>query len=155
MAPSVGGVERPSPRPRPIRSHYLVQLAQHLDCSPLERACAAYQHSTGPGAQATHAVPRLVRALLVKYLRKLSLRELKDEIRTNLAGKWFVGYSLFETGPDHSTLARFEQWGIAHQACSFFDEVLRQLDEDLPAERQQPQIGDPYALRANAAQETL
>jgi hypothetical protein len=33
--------------------------------------------------------------------------------------------------------------------------VLRQIDQDLPAERQQPQIGDTYALRANAAQETL
>ena len=136
-------------------SHYLVQLAQHVDWGPLERACATYQHSTGPGAQATHAVPRLVRALLVKYLRNLSLRELEDAIQTNLLVKWFVGYSLFERGPDHSTLARFEQWVIAHQARTFFDEVLRQIDQDLPTERQQPQIGDTYARRANAAQETL
>ena len=34
-------------------------------------------------------------------------------------------------------------------------QVLRQIDQDLPTERQQPQIGDTYALRANAAQETL
>ena len=66
------------------RSHYLVQLTQHLDCTPLEQACAAYQHSAGPGNHATHTVPRLVRALLVKYLRNLSLRELEDEIRTRL-----------------------------------------------------------------------
>jgi hypothetical protein len=136
-------------------SHYLVQLAQHVDWGPLERACAAYQHSTGPGAQATHAVPRLVRALLVKYLRNLSLRELEDEIQTHLLVKWFVGYRLFERGPAHSTLARFEQWVIAHQARSFFDAVLRQIDQEWPTERQQPQIGDTYALRANAAQETL
>jgi hypothetical protein len=137
------------------RSHYLVQLAQHLDCTPLEQACATYQHTAGPGRYARHTVPRLVRALLVKYLRNLSLRELEDEIRTNLASKWFVGYSPFEAGPDHSTLERFEQWVIAHQARTFFDEVLHQIDQDLPAERQQPQIGDTYALRANAAQETL
>ena len=135
-------------------SHYLVQLAQHVDWGPLERACAPYQHSTGPGAQATHPVPRLVRALLVKYLRNLSLRELEDEIQTNRLVKWFVGYRLFESGPDHSTLARFEQWVIAHQARSFFDAVLRQIDQEWPTERQQPQIGDTYALRANAAQET-
>ena len=136
-------------------SHYLVQLTQHLDCTPLEQACATYQHTTGPGRYATHTVPRLVRALLVKYLRNLSLRELEDDIRTNLASKWFVGYSPFEAGPDHSTLERFEQWVIAHQARTFFDAVLQQIDQDLPAERQQPQIGDTYALRANAAQETL
>jgi IS5 family transposase len=137
------------------RSHYLVQLTQHLDCTPLEQACATYQHTAGPGNHATHTVPRLVRALLVKYLRNLSLRELEDDIRTNLASKWFVGYSPFEAGPDHSTLARFEQWVIAHQARTFFDEVLRQIDQDCPEERRQPQIGDTYALRANAARETL
>lgn len=137
------------------RRHYLVQLAQHLDCTPLEQACATYQHTAGSGNRATHTVPRLVRALLVKYLRNLSLRELEDDIRSNLASKWFVGYSPFEAGPDHSTLERFEQWVIAHQARTFFDAVLRQIDQDLPAERQQPQIGDTYALRANAAQETL
>ena len=84
--------------------HFLVQLATLLDWGPLERACAPYQHTAGPGNHATHTVPRLVRALLVKYLRNLSLRELEGEIQTNLLVKWFVGYSLFESGPDHSTL---------------------------------------------------
>lgn len=136
-------------------SHYLVQLAQHLDCTPLEQACAAYHHTAGPGNRATHTVPHLVRALLIKYLRNLSLRGLEEEIRTNLVVKWFVGYTLFEAGPDHATLERFEQWVITHQARTFFDEVLRQIDADCPEARQQPQIGDTYALRANAARETL
>ena len=137
------------------RRHYWVQLTQRLDCTPLEQACATYQHTAGPGNHATHTVPRLVRALLVKYLRNLSLRELEDEIQTNLLVKWFVGYRPFEAGADPSRLERFAQWGIAHQARTFFDEVLRQLAQNLPPERQQPQIGDTYALRANAAQETL
>ncbi len=132
-----------------------VRLAAHLNLAPLEQACAAYQHTAGPGCPATHTVPRLVRSLLVKYLRNLSLRELEAEIRTHLVVKWFVGYAIFERGPDHSTLERFEQWVIAHQARAFFDEVLRPIDADWPAERRQPQIGDTYALRANAAQETL
>jgi IS5 family transposase len=136
-------------------SDFFVQLAQHLDWAPLEQACAAYQHTTGPGAKATHLVPHLVRALLVKYLRNLSLRELEYEIRTNLVVKWFVGYGLFERTPDHSTLERFEQWVIEHQARTFFDEVLQQIDQDFPEQRRQPQYGDTYALRANAAQETL
>lgn len=134
---------------------FWVRLASRLDLAPLEQACATYQHTSGPGCPPTHTVPRLVRALLVKYLRNLSLREWEAEIRTHVGVKWFVGYALFERGPDHSTLERFEQWVIAHQARTFFDEVLRQIDQDLPAERQQPQIGDTYALRANAAQETL
>lgn len=133
---------------------FWVRLAAQLDCAPLEQACAAYQHTSGPGCHATHTVPHLVRALLVKYLRNLSLREWEAELNVHLGVKWFVGYALFERGPDHSTLERFEQWVIAHAARTFFDEVLRQIDADYPTERQQPQIGDTYALRANAAQET-
>lgn len=135
--------------------HYLVQLAALVDWAPLETACATYHHTTGPGTAVTHNVARLVRALVVKYLRNLSLREWEDELRTNLVVKWFVGYGLFETTPDHSTLERFEQWVITHQARTFFDEVLRQIDQDFPADRTRPQIGDTYALRANAAQESL
>lgn len=134
---------------------FWVRLAAQLDCAPLEQACAAYQHTRGPGCQATHTVPHLVRALLVKYLRNLSLREWEAELNVHLGVKWFVGYALGARGPDHSTLERFEQWVIAHEARTFFDEVLRQIDADYPTERQQPQIGDTYALRASAAQETL
>jgi IS5 family transposase len=136
-------------------SDFWVRLAARLDCAPLERACAAYQHTAGPGAQATHTVPRLVRALLVKYLRNLSLRELEDEIRTHLVIRWFVGYGLFERTPDHSTLERFEQWVILQQSRTFFDEVLKQIDQDCPEQRRQTQYGDTYALHADAAQETL
>lgn len=134
---------------------FLVQLAADLDCAPLEQACADYHHMRGAGAQATHTVPRLVRALLVKYLWNLSLRELEYAIRTNLVIKWFVGYGLFDRGPDHSTLERFEQWVIKYRHRTFFDGVLRQIDRDFPEERRQAQIGDTYALQANAAQETL
>jgi len=134
---------------------FLVQLAAHLDWAPLEQACASYQHTAGPGAQATHTVPRLVRVLLIKYLWNLSLRELEYTLRTNLVVRWFVGYGLFERTPDHSTLERFEQWVIKYHHRAFFDEVLKQIDRDFPAERQQTQYGDTYALRANAAQETL
>lgn len=83
------------------------------------------------------------------------LRELEREIRTNLVVKWFVGYAIFECGPNHSTLERFEQWVITQQSRTFFDATRKQIDAAFPAERQLPQIGDTYALRANAAQETL
>jgi Transposase domain (DUF772) len=76
-------------------------------------------------------------------------------VRFNLLVKWFVGYPLFAAGPDHSTLERFEQWVIEHQQRTLFDEVLRQIDRDFPDERNQPQIGDTFALRANAAKESL
>ncbi len=88
--------------------HLLVKLAEHLNFTPLETACAGYHHSTGPGTTPTHPVARLVRALLVGYLYHWSLRDLEWHIRFNLVVKWFVGYPLFAEGPDHSTLERFD-----------------------------------------------
>ena len=135
--------------------HLLVKLYHRLDWTPLETACAAFHHSTGPGANPTHKVPQLVRALLVGYLYDWSLRELEWQIRYNLVVKWLVGYPVFAAGPDHSTLERFELWVCFHQHRTLFDQVLHQIDHDFPRERQQAQIGDSYALRANAAKESL
>jgi hypothetical protein len=135
--------------------HFLVALQTTLDFAPLEAACAGFHHATGPGARPTHPVPQLVRVLLISYRFNWSLRQLEFQVRYNLFFKWFAGYPLFAVGPDHSTLDRFEQGVIAHQHRTLFDEVLRQIDQDFPDQRSQSQIGDTFALRANAAKESL
>lgn len=135
--------------------HLLVKLQEHLDCAPLEKACAEFHQSSGPGAPPTHTVPRLVRALLVRYLFDWSFRQLEFQIRFNLIVKWFVGYPIFAAGPDHTTLNRFEVWVCEHQHRTFFDQVLRQIDAQFPDDRDQPQIGDTFAMEANAAPESL
>lgn len=135
--------------------HFLLDLHATLDFAPLESACAAFHHAEGPGARPTHPVPHLVRALLIGALFGWSLRQLEFQIRFHVVIKWFVGYPLFASGPDHSTLERFEQWMIAQQHRLLFDEVLRQIDRDFPEQRTQTQIGDTFALRANAARESL
>ena len=135
--------------------HFLIQLRATLDFTPLDSACAAFHHAEGPGAGPTHPVPHLVRALLIGALFGWSLRQLEFQIRFHLLIKWFVGYPLFAAGPDHSTLERFEQWVMEHRHRTLFDEVLRQIDRDFPDERTQTQIGDTFALRANAAKESL
>ncbi len=134
--------------------HLLYRVSAHLDFTSLERACAAYHHSTGPGAPPTHPVPRLVRALLVGYLFNWSLRTLEVQIRFNVLVKWFVGYPVFELGPDHTTFERFELWVCAHAHRTYFDELLRQIDQAFPEERTQSQIGDTFALHAHAAKES-
>jgi len=135
--------------------HLLVQLHARLDLRPIEQACAAFHHTSGPGAPVTHPVAHLVRALLVKALFGWSLREWEWHLRFNLIVKWFVGYRIFDTGPDHVTLERFEQWVERRQHRVFFDAVLRQIDQDFPSEREQSQVGDTFALRADAAKESL
>ena len=135
--------------------HLLVKLSQHVDLAPLEEACAPFHHDHGPGKHPTHPVRHLVRALLVKYLYDYSLREAESEIRFHLIVKWFVGYPVFAAGPDHTTLDRFEQWVCKHQRRVFFDQTLQQIDHALPEQRQQAQIGDTFAMQANAAREPL
>jgi hypothetical protein len=135
--------------------HLLVRLHAHLDCRPLEAACAVFHHASGPGAPPTHSVAQLVRALLVKALFGWSLREWEWHLRFNLIVKWFVGYRIFDAGPDHVTLERFEKWVTQYQPRALFDEVLCQIDRDFPQERQQSQVSDTFALRADAAKESL
>jgi hypothetical protein len=136
-------------------NHMLVKLHDKLDFDSLEKACANYHHTSGSGARPTHTVPRMVRALLVKYLFDWSLRQLEFQICYNLIVKWFVGYNILDVGPDHSTLQRFEDWVCKQQHRVYFDKVLHQIDEEFPEERQKTQIGDTYAMHADAAKESL
>lgn len=137
------------------KDHLLVKLEAVFDFAPLEKKCSGYHHTGGAGTKPTHTVVLLVRALLVKYLFDWSLRQLEFQIRYNLVVKWFVGYGILAKGPDHSTLSRFEQWVTEHQHRSYFDESLHQIDQDFPADREKPQMGDTYAMQADAAKESL
>lgn len=134
--------------------HLLVKLHNKLDFAPLEKLAAAYHHQSGPGSPATHPASKLVRAILVKYIYDLSLRETEERLYSDMIIRWFVGYTLFDPPPDHTTLERFELWLNQHQHTAIFDAVLRQIRQDIP-DQYQTQIGDTYALHANAARENL
>jgi len=134
-------------------THLLKQLPQLLDLTEIETACATYHQLNGQGRPVSHSVPQLLRALLVKYLYGCSLREVEEKIRYNMLVKWFVGYPIYALGPDHTTLHRFEVY--LHHPRLFFDTVLRQIDAAFPEDRQRPQLGDTFAMQANAALESL
>ena len=135
------------------RKHLLVRLHQHLELHAVEAACQHYHHQKGPGTRPSHGIPILVRALLLRYLYDLSYRQVEGSLQTNLLMRWFVGYRLFDSVLDYTTLERFEVWVCQHQHRILFDEVLRQIDRDFPDESQAVQVGDTFAMRANAAGE--
>lgn len=137
------------------QKHLLYRLQQRFDFSSLEQACADYHHREGKGTHPTHTVPRLLRVLLIKYLYDLSLRETEMRLYTDLLSRWFAGYSLFDDLPDHTTIERFEVWVAQRQRRACFDEVLHQIEADYPDESAKPQIGDTYAVQAQAARENL
>lgn len=133
----------------------LRQLVDILNFKPMEIACADYHTLNGAGCKPTHTVPKMLRTLLVKYFYNYSLRETEFHIRYNMLIKSFVGYAIFEEGSDHSTISRFENYLILHHPRLFFDTILRQIDEAFPDDRNRPQIGDTFAVHADAAMESL
>jgi transposase len=137
------------------RRHWLVQLHHLADLSHLEQVCTGFHAHNGLGAPVIHTSPRLVRALLVKYLRDLSLRQTEEMIDNHILTKWFVGYNLFEAPLDHSTLDRFELWLFRHHPRLFFDEIIRMIDHLCPEDRQRLQIVDTFGLHARAANTCL
>lgn len=133
----------------------LWQLASILDFKPMETACTGYHTLNGAGCKPTHTVAKMLRALLVKYIYNYSLRDTEFHIRYNMLIKSFVGYAIFEEGPDHSTISRFENYLILHHPRLFFDTILSQIDEAFPDDRSRPQVGDTFAVHADAALESL
>lgn len=140
--------------------HYLIRLHQTLNFSRLETACQGYQQErrytdSRAGRPIEHTVPRLVRVLMLKHILNTSLRETEEALRYNLLYKWFCGYSLHESGPDHSIIERFEQYVRRTQPRLYFDDILTQIDDCLPQQRQLRQNGDTFAMFVNAAPEHL
>jgi hypothetical protein len=131
--------------------HWLVRLNEVFDFSPLEQGCAAFHTGSGKGSAVSHPVPRLVRAVLFKYLNNLSLRQTEAEINLNLLARWFVGYSWLERPPDHTTLCRFELWLLRHQPNLFFDEVLNQVYQLQPEEQQRLLLSDTFGMYVRGA----
>jgi hypothetical protein len=136
-------------------NHLLVKLDSYLDFGPIEAACASYRHSSGPGTSKFYPVPVLVRCLLVEYLYDLSLRQLEQRLYSDMLVRWFVGLPTLGDVPDHSTLERFETWVCEHHRRIYADTVLKQIDEAFPQSRKLNQVGDTYAMLANAAEEEL
>ncbi|MEW6385746.1 MAG: transposase, partial [Pseudomonadota bacterium] len=116
---------------------------------------ASYRHQSGPGCPPTYSIALLVRAVLVGWLYTLSLRKLEERLYSDLIVRWFVGCQGGEPIPDHSTLGRFELWLVHNQPDLYFSTMVSQVDRYFPQERQAIQIGDTYAMLANAADEGL
>jgi len=137
------------------QKHWLVKAHDLLDFAPLEQACADFHVNDGRGAPVIHSVPRLVRAIFLKYLHALSLRQTEEWLDNHLLFKWFAGYGLFDRPPDHSTLDRFELWLFRTNPTLFFDEIVRLIDRLCPEDRGRLQIIDTFATHARVARTHL
>lgn len=137
------------------QSHLLVQVKAVVSFESIEAKCAGYFHTGGRGRPTRYTVGQLSRLLFLKYLTHQSYRGSTEMVSYHWLWRWFCGFSLFEATPDHTLLFDFETWVCRKQPTLYFDELLQQIDKRFPQERQQPQVGDTYALIANAARESL
>ena len=92
--------------------HVLARVEQVLDLSWLRaevRECYAADGTGRPGIDPKAAVRLMLAGFLLGIVHD---RRLLREAQVNLAIRWFAGYGLHETLPDHSSLTRIRQrWG--------------------------------------------
>jgi transposase len=84
--------------------HLLRRIAERVDFSFIRSLCRPFYSHTG---QPSVDPIVLFKLLLVGYLYGItSERRLAEEVRLNLAYRWFLGYDLDESTPDHSVLSK-------------------------------------------------
>jgi transposase len=84
--------------------HLLVRLDKALDLDWIREATRGYYSHTGRPSVDPVA---LVKMLLIGYLYGIpSERRLAEEVRLNIAYRWFSGYNLDEETPNHSVFSK-------------------------------------------------
>src|SRR5215207_7659779 len=106
--------------------HLLRRVAEAVDFAVARRLTARFYSHTG---QPSIDPVVLFKLALLGYLYGLpSERRLVDEIRVNLAYRWFIGYDLDEAIPDHSVLSKARRRFGPTIYEAFFTDVVRQCE---------------------------
>jgi len=107
-------------------SHLLREVDRHIDFSFIRpKVKHLYSHTGRPSIDPEV----LLRMLLIGYLYGItSERRLCEEVQMHIGYRWFVGLSLEDKVPDHSTFSknrheRFLESGLFQE---LFDEIVRQ-----------------------------
>ena len=106
--------------------HLLRRVDEAVDFAAARRLTARFCSHTG---QPSVDPVVLFKMALLGYLYGLpSERRLVEEIRLNLAYRWFIGYDLDEAIPDHSVLSKARRRFGPTVYEAFFTEVVRQCE---------------------------
>lgn len=106
--------------------HLLRRVEAAVDFGVVHRLTARFYSHTG---QPSVDPVVLFKMALLGYLYGLpSERRLVDEIRLNLAYRWFIGYDLDEAIPDHSVLSKARRRFGPTVYEAFFTDVVRQCE---------------------------
>ena len=111
------------------QKHFLRDLDICVDFSFIyEKVEALYSNTGRPSVDPV----MLVKMLLIGYLYGIeSERRLEQEIRVNIAYRWFLGIELDEPVPDHSTISQLRRRKFSGTTVfqDIFDEIVRKCIE--------------------------
>ena len=134
--------------------HILARVDRVLDLSWLRSAvrdCYAPDGAGRPGIDPESAVRLMLAGFLLGIVHD---RKLLRETQVNLAIRWFAGFSLHETLPDHSSLTRIRQrWG-ADRFREIFTRTVQSCMKAGIAKGEVVHI-DATLIRADVAWESL
>ena len=106
--------------------HLLRRVAEAVDFAVARRLTSRFYSRTG---QPSVDPVVLFKMALLGYLYGIpSERRLAEEIRLNLAYRWFIGYDLDEAIPDHSVLSKARRRFGPTVYEAFFTDVVRQCE---------------------------
>jgi IS5 family transposase len=104
------------------KDHYLRQLAQVVDFKKVnEMTKDLYSQEMG---RPCHEPALLFKMIFLQFLYDISDREIEEQVRYNIAYKWFAGLNAEEMPPDHSTLSVFRDRLGAEQFQKIFNWIV-------------------------------
>lgn len=110
--------------------HFLRKVERTIDFGFIEAKLKPY-YCHNNGRPSIHPIT-LFKMMFIGYFYGIrSERQLEREIQVNLAYRWFLGYSITDPVPDHSTISYNRRTRFLHTSIfeDIFDEIVRQAQE--------------------------
>ncbi|WP_407675760.1 IS1182 family transposase [Peribacillus saganii] len=107
--------------------HFLRRVEETIDFSFIEEKLKPY-YCDNNGRPSIHPIT-LFKMMFIGYFYGVrSERQLEKEIQMNIAYRWFLGYSITDPVPDHSTISFNRRTRFLHTSVfeDIFDEIVRQ-----------------------------
>jgi len=95
----------------------------------LDKIARKYRHLYSNLGTKGIPIEKAFRLLIIQFLEDFSDREMERAISENLAVKWFCGYQISESTPDHSFFSIFRKRLGTNNLKNIFDEANENLRE--------------------------
>ncbi|AOM14724.1 hypothetical protein BTI247_63950 (plasmid) [Bacillus thuringiensis Bt18247] len=112
------------------KNHFLRTIEANIDFQFIEERLRPY-YCENNGRPSIHPIT-LFKMMFIGYFYGIrSERQLEKEIQTNIAYRWFLGFSLSDPIPDHSTMSWNRRTRFLHTNIfqEIFDEIVHQAME--------------------------